>query len=294
MDARPASLTVIDRPARPPTGGTIEGALEAHRRELTGHCQRMLGSRFEAEDAVQETMVRAWRRIDGFEGRSTLRTWLYRIATNVCLDMRRRPHRRVQPIDLGPSSTASATLRPANPEPALVQPMHDGGVATSGGDPAELAAWRDRVRLALVAVLQHLPPHQRAILILREVMCWRAHEVADLLNTSVAAVNSALQRARTTLDGIDHHAVGARVVDEQQRELLDRYLDAFERDDVWSLVRLSSGRHAGLPVATDRARRADEPTGLHATTHGGDPQPMMFVAGPTRLPELPGRDPLPG
>jgi RNA polymerase sigma-70 factor, ECF subfamily len=240
LDARPASVTVMERPARRPNPGTtIERQLEVHRSELTGHCHRMLGSRAEAEDAVQETMVRAWRRIDGFEGRSTLRTWLYRIATNVCHDMRRRPHRRAQPMDLGPSSTASAALGPAHPEPTLVQPMH-GRVAHTGGDPAELAASREMVRLALLAVLQHLPPRQRAILILREVLGWRAREVADLLSTSVASVNSALQRARTTLDAIDHHAVSARVVDNQQQELLARYLDAFERDDVGSLVTLST------------------------------------------------------
>ena len=245
MDARPASVTVIDRPARRPNPGTtIERQLEAHRRELTGHCHRMLGSRAEAEDAVQETMVRAWRRIDGFEGRSTLRTWLYSIATNVCLDMRRRPQRRAHPMDLGPSSTASAALGRAHPEPTLVQPMH-GCVAPAGGDPAELAASREMVRVALVAVLQHLPPRQRAILILREVLGWRAREVADLLSTSVASVNSALQRARTTLNAIDHHAENARVVDDHQQELLARYLEAFERHDVVSLVTLSAEMPGG-------------------------------------------------
>jgi RNA polymerase sigma-70 factor (ECF subfamily) len=262
LDARPASLTVIDRPARRNTGA-IENELEAHRGELTGHCHRILGSRFEAEDAVQETMVRAWRRIDGFEGRSTLRTWLYSIATNVCLDMRRRPHRRPQPIDLGPSSTANAGLRAAHPEPTLVEPVHDGRVATVGGDPAELTATREMIRLALAAVLQHLPPRQRAVLLLREVLGWRAREVADLLSTSVASVNSALQRARTTLEAIDHHPVSARGVDEQQQEMVDRYLDAFEHYDVSSLVTLSSGRHAGRPVATDR-RPPSRPAGWFA------------------------------
>jgi RNA polymerase sigma-70 factor (ECF subfamily) len=216
--------------------GTIELALEAHRRELTGHCYRMLGSGFEAEDAVQETMVRAWRHIDCFEGRSKLRTWLYRIATNVCLDMQRRPQRRAQPIDLGPSSMADTALGPARSEPTWVQPVPDARVAPANGDPAELAASRETIRLAFVAALQHLPPRQRAVLILREVLRWQASEVAELLDTSVASVNSALQRARATLDAVNRDATRPAALDAEQRQQLARYVNAFERYDITSLV----------------------------------------------------------
>jgi RNA polymerase sigma-70 factor (ECF subfamily) len=231
LHGQPASATAEHSDA-----GAIELELEAHRRELTGHCYRVLGSGFEAEDAVQETMVRAWRRIDGFEGRSTLRTWLYRIATNVCLDMRRRPERRAQPMDLGPSSTAGATLGPARSEPPWVRPVHDAGVAPTESDPAELAASRETIRIAFVTALRHLPPRQRAVLILREVLRWRASEVAELLDMSVASVNGALQRARATLDAADRDATGPTTMDAEQRELLARYLDTFERYDITSLV----------------------------------------------------------
>src|SRR5438309_6974137 len=169
-------------PCRPMA--TIELDLETHRRELTGYCYRMLGSGFEAEDAVQETMVRAWKGIDGFEGRSELRSWLYRIATNVCLDMLQGPQRRARPVDLGPSSTADSVLAPGLPEHAWVQPVADARVLPTDGDPAELAASRETIRLAFVAALQHLPPRQRAVLILREVLRWQASEVAELLGTS--------------------------------------------------------------------------------------------------------------
>src|SRR3954454_10095152 len=156
-----------------PSMATIELDLESHRRELTGYCYRMLGSGFEAEDAVQETMVRAWKGIDRFEGRSALRSWLYRIATNVCLDMLQGPQRRARPMDLGPSSTADSALSPGLPESSWVQPIPDGRVLPNSGDsgdPAELAAERDSIRLAFVAALQHLPARQRAVLILREVL----------------------------------------------------------------------------------------------------------------------------
>jgi RNA polymerase sigma-70 factor, ECF subfamily len=285
LDARLASVTVIDRPARRPNTGTIVRELEAHRRELTGHCHRMLGSRFEAEDAVQETMVRAWRRMDGFEGRSTLRTWLYRIATNVCLDMRRRPQRRAQPMDMGPTSVANAALGPAHPEPTLVQLVHGRSVTPSGGDPGEVAASREMVRLALVAALHHLPPRQRALVILRDVLGWRAREVADLLGTSEASVNSALQRARTTLDAIDHDVASARDVNDQQQELLARYVDAFERDDVGSLVTLSSGDHAGLAAATDR-RTPGRRVGRFARHDRGEADPARKVP-PSHTPHSP-------
>ena len=212
--------------------------LEQHRRELTGYCYRMLGSLFEAEDAVQETMVRAWRGIDRFEHRSTVRSWLYRIATNVCLDMLRGRQHRAWPMDLGPSSTAEASLGPKFPEHAWVQPVPDARVLPGDGDPAELAVSRESIRLAFIAALQHLPPRQRAVLILRDVLRWRATEVAELLDTSTASVNSALQRARATLAARDVDTSRTQTVAADQQALLARYVDAFERYDVPRLVAL--------------------------------------------------------
>jgi RNA polymerase sigma-70 factor (ECF subfamily) len=217
---------------------TLELELETYRRELTAYCYRMLGSGFEAEDAVQETMVRAWRGFDRFEGRSALRSWLYRIATNVCLDMVQGPQRRARPMDLGPASTADSVLAPGLPDQRWVQPVPDARVLPTDGDPAELAAARDSVRLAFVAALQHLPPRQRAVLILREVLRWHATEVADLLDTTVASVNSALQRARATLAATDLEAERSRPVDADQQALLARYVEAFESYDMASLVAL--------------------------------------------------------
>ena len=216
---------------------TLDQEFEEYRRELTGYCYRMLGSGFEAEDAVQETMVRAWKGIDRFEGRSALRSWLYRIATNVCLDMLRGPQRRARPMDLGPASSAETTLGPMVPEHAWVQPVADARVLPTDGDPAELTEARESIRLAFVAALQHLPPQQRAVLILRDVLKWQASEVAELLDTSVASVNSALQRARATLaDGdLDDSPLQ---IDAEQEALLARYVDAFERYDIESLVTL--------------------------------------------------------
>jgi RNA polymerase sigma-70 factor (ECF subfamily) len=210
--------------------------LERHRRELLGYCYRMLGSFFEAEDAVQETMVRAWRGLEGFEGRSAVRAWLYRIATNVCLDMLRGRERRALPVDLGPSSRADSSLGPVLPENAWVQPIPDARVLPSDGDPADLAVARETVRLAFVTALQCLPARQRAVLILREVLRWQATEVAELLETSVASVNSALQRARATLATRDVDAAPA--VGADQRTLLAQYVDAFERYDIARLVTL--------------------------------------------------------
>src|SRR5436305_7625284 len=185
-------------------------------------------------------MVAAWQNIDRFEGRSALRSWLYRIATNVCLDMLRGPQRRARPMDLGPSAPADSPLGPMVPEHAWVQPMADARVLPTDGDPAELAASRESVRLAFVAALQHLPPRQRAVLILREVLRWHADEVAKLLDTSIASVNSALQRARATLaaSGLGSEGAVSPQVDPEQRELLARYVDAFERYDVSSIVNL--------------------------------------------------------
>jgi RNA polymerase sigma-70 factor (ECF subfamily) len=212
--------------------------LETYRRELVGYCYRMLGSGFEAEDAVQETMIRAWRAIDQFEGRAALRSWVYRIATNVCLDMLRGPQRRARPMDLGPASTADATLDAGMATEAWVQPIANSKVLPTSGDPGELAAERESVRLAFVAALQELPPRQRAVLILREVLHWHASEVADLLDTSVASVNSALQRARATLTDRHLEDIAPLQLDSTQEALLARYIDAFERYDVDTLVSL--------------------------------------------------------
>ena len=216
----------------------LEDQLESHRVELTGYCYRMLGSAFESEDAVQETMVRAWRGIDGFEGRAALRSWLYRIATNVCFDMLNGRQRRARPMDLGPATSADTTLGAPRPEVTWLEPMPDGRVVAAD-DPADLAVARESIRLAFVAALQHLPPRQRAVLILREVLRWPATEVAELLETTVASVNSALQRARATLEAsgvTDTDAVAP--LDDEQNALLARYLDAFERYDLDSLVAL--------------------------------------------------------
>jgi RNA polymerase sigma-70 factor (ECF subfamily) len=223
-------------PVQPETVDLSSEDLEQHRRELTGYCYRMLGSFFEAEDAVQETMVRAWRGLDGFEGRSAVRSWLYRIATNVCLDQLRGRQRRALPMDLGPSSTADSFHGATLPEHAWLQPVPDARVLPGDGDPAELAVSKESIRLAFITALQHLPPRQRAVLILREVLRWQATEVAELLGTSVASVNSALQRARATLAARD--VSDPPTVDAQQRALLDRYVNAFERYDITSLVSL--------------------------------------------------------
>jgi RNA polymerase sigma-70 factor, ECF subfamily len=211
---------------------------EQHRRELTGYCYRMLGSGFEAEDAVQETMVRAWRAADDFEGRSSVRSWLYRIATNVCIDMLRGPQRRARPMELGPSSPPDPKhLSAVLPEEAWVSPIADSRVLPEDGDPAELAVARDSIRLAFVTALQHLPARQRAVLILREVLRWPAGEVAALLDTSVAGVNSALQRARATLESVRTDGPPP-ALDPEQSDLLARFVDAFERYDVSTLVTL--------------------------------------------------------
>ena len=206
----------------------LEERLEAHRTELIGYCSRMLRSPVEAEDAVQETMVRAWRGHDRFEGRSALRTWLYRIATNVCLDLLGSSGRRAHPIDFGPGSAAEespdwrARARAAAPEPA---------------DPADVAVSHDEVRRALDAALRRLPPRQRAVLILREVVRWRAQEVADLLGVTVVSVNSALQRARATLAAVPvDDEVELPQLENAERRLVARFVDALARHDVGALV----------------------------------------------------------
>jgi RNA polymerase sigma-70 factor (ECF subfamily) len=216
----------------------LEPLLEAHRAELTGYAYRMLGSAFEAEDAVQETMLRAWRSFDGFEGRAALRSWLYRIATNVCLDMLGARERRARPMDLGPAQNASSPLGQPLPEVTWIEPIPDGHVVAEAGDPAEVAESRESIRLAFIAALQHLPPKQRAVLILREVLRWKATEVAELLETSVQSVNSALQRARAALADNKGTEEPLKPMDAEQRALLERYVDAFERYDMDALTSL--------------------------------------------------------
>ena len=199
----------------------------------------MLGGAFESEDAVQETMVRAWRNFDRFEGRSSVRSWLYRIATNVCLDMLGSSQRRARPMDLSAPSTADAALPAPLPEVTWIEPMPNGRVLSPTGDPADQAVDRESIRLAFIAALQHLPPRQRAVLILREVLHWRATEVATLLDTTVASVNSALQRARSTLAACELSEDDAtQPASDEQADLLARYLDAFERYDMDSLTAL--------------------------------------------------------
>jgi RNA polymerase sigma-70 factor, ECF subfamily len=212
--------------------------LEGHRRELTAYCYRMLGSGFDAEDAVQETMVRAWKAAEQFEGRSSVRSWLYRIATNVCIDMIRGRQRRARPMELGPPRPpVESSLEGVLPEGSWVSPIADERVLPPEADPAEVAVARDSIRLAFVAALQHLPARQRAALILCEVLRWQAAEAAELLDTSVAAVNSALQRARATMGSVDAGSAPATVGDDQ-RDLLARYVDAFESYDMDRLVKL--------------------------------------------------------
>jgi RNA polymerase sigma-70 factor (ECF subfamily) len=215
-----------------------ESDLEPYRRELTGYCYRMLGSGFEAEDAVQEAMLRAWRNADSFEGRSSVRSWLYRIATNVCIDMHRQVQRRARPMEMGPSSPPQESLLgPMLPEATWVTPVPDGRVAPEGADPAEIAQYRESIRLAFVTALQHLPSRQRAALILCDVLSWPAAETAELLETTVPAVNSALQRARGTLRDLEPSAP-PKALDAADRALLDRYVEAFERYDIERLVTL--------------------------------------------------------
>jgi RNA polymerase sigma-70 factor, ECF subfamily len=212
--------------------------LEQYRRELTGYCYRMLGSGFEADDAVQETMLRAWRAADGFEGRSSVRSWLYRIATNICLDMLRGRQRRALPMDLGPASPpVEALLGDWHPDDIWISPMADERVLPEHGDPAEIAVARDTIRLAFVTALQHLPARQRATLILCEVLRMPAAEAAATLGTSVPAVNSALQRARATLSALPSEQRPGPL-DADQAGLLARYVDAFQRYDMAQLVTL--------------------------------------------------------
>jgi len=222
--------------------------LEKHRVELTGYCYRMLGSSFEAEDAVQDTLVRAWRSYDKFEGRSSMRSWLYRIATNVCLDMLTASNKRARPMDLTDSTPLARAALTPRPDNTWLEPMPDARVLPTVTDPAEAAVAKESVRLAFMAALQQLPPKQRAVLILREVLAWKASEVAELLGTTVASVNSALQRARATLSesaesgsrggGAAARAATSDPLDKEQQKLLERYVAAFEGYDMTALTAL--------------------------------------------------------
>ena len=214
----------------------LTARFEEHRRELTAYSYRMLASSFEAEDAVQETFIRAWRGFDRFEGRAALRSWLYRIATNVCLDMLDGRERRARPMDLGPAREPIVSNLNTLPEVTWIQPMPT-GLIVADGDPADVAVARESIKLAFVAALQHLPPRQRAVLVLSEVLRWQATEVAELLETSVASVNSALQRARATLAQSDAEPTPADLGAEDQ-ELLARYVKAFEAYDMEALTSL--------------------------------------------------------
>ena len=232
-------MSAVDAPlAARPSDAELERELDSYRSELTGYCYRMLASPFEAEDAVQETFLRAWRNLGRFEGRASLRSWLYRIATNVCLDMLDGRERRARPMDLGPAREPVLENLNTLPEVTWIEPIPDGAVL-GASDPADAAVARETLRLAFVAALQHLPPRQRAVLILCEVLRWKATEVAELLETSVASVNSALQRARATLEtAAPAQSDTTAELDEADRELLARYVAAFEAYDIDALTAL--------------------------------------------------------
>src|SRR5436190_11184196 len=229
-DVREAPLTAG------PEAAELEAQLEQHRVELTAYAYRMLGSPFEAEDAVQETFIRAWRGLDRFERPAALRSWLYRIATNVCLDMLGGRERRARPMDLGPAREPVADNLNALPEVTWIEPVPD-TLVLGDADPAAVAIARESVRLAFVAALQHLPARQRAVLILCEVLRWSAQDAAELLDTSVASVNSALQRARATMATLETESLDS-TLDPEHEALLARYVDAFERYDMDALVEL--------------------------------------------------------
>jgi RNA polymerase sigma-70 factor, ECF subfamily len=241
VPAQPSVAALPVMPLMPRMPQELEDRFEQHRIELRGYCYRMLASPFDAEDAVQETFIRAWRGYDRFEGRSSLRSWLYKIATNVCLDMMRSVERRARPMDLGPAQEPVASNLRQLPETSWLEPAPDEFIVVTAADrdPADVAVARDSVRLALVAALQHLPPRQRAALILCEVLQWKATEVAELLETTVASVNSALQRARATLEISKPSASDTTsTLTTADRELLARYVRAFEAYDIEALTAL--------------------------------------------------------
>jgi len=220
-----------DTPSRTPLDARH---FEEHRAVLTAHCYRMLGSIAEAEDAVQETMIRAIRASDGFEGRSSLRTWLCRIATRVCLDALDGRRRRALPMELGPANSIDGPIGTL-PHAYFVEPVPDALITPPDADPTELISLKQSVRLAFVAALQHLPPRQRAALLLAEVLGWPVADIAESLDVSTAAVNSMLQRARATLRSRDDEAAFEPLA-EPESLLLERYLEAFERYDIDALL----------------------------------------------------------
>src|SRR3954467_830263 len=229
----------VEGVSAPTADGTLDRQLEQHRSELRAYCYRMLASPFDADDAVQETLIRAWKNYESFEQRSSLRSWLYRIATNVCLDMHRADSRRARPMDLGPAREPIIENLAMQPETTWLQPAPHTILTTNATDPAEAAVARDSVRLAFIAALQQLPPKQRAALILCEVLQWKAAEVAELLDTTTASINSALQRARATLEQRPNpSSTPAAELSDDERELLARYVKAFEAYDIDALTKL--------------------------------------------------------
>jgi RNA polymerase sigma-70 factor, ECF subfamily len=237
------------RPAHPELAAVTD-ELEEHRMALMAYCQRRLGSP-DAEDAVQETFVRALRSYDRFEGRGTLRAWLYRIAANVCIDMIEGRKRAGSPMDLGPPHESHIGASSAATDVTWI--ARPGGRVDPSGDPAEISESREAVERALAAALRYLPPRQRGVLILREVLRWRASEVAFLLGTSVASVNSTLQRARATLERSALTPDAPIRIDEAESELLTRYIRAFERYDVDALTRLVNYDARGRRPEAQRA-----------------------------------------
>lgn len=256
-------------------GMDLEDEFALHRGELVAHCYRMLGSLHDAEDAVQETYLRAWRGFADFEQRSSVRTWLYRIATRVCLNALRHSSRRLVPSALGAPGTDPADLLPRLPETAWLEPFPD---QLLGPDPAAVVGTRQSLRLALVAALQHLPPRQRAVLILRDVLAWQASEVAGLLDTTTAAVNSSLQRARAELTRVAPAEDELSEPDEPvRRALLDQYAKAFETADLTLLEGLLTAdvRWEMPPIPTWFAGRADVLRLLTAKLMPGDGNRIM-------------------
>ena len=235
MSSEMTETTGTERGAANRPSDDFPAVADPYRRELFAHCYRMVGSVHDAEDLVQETYLRAWKSYHGFEGRSSLRTWLYRIATNVCLTSLEGSDRRPLPTGLGAPSIDAGEPLVSNDEVLWLEPVPDSLVS----DPAEQAAARDTIRLAFVAALQHLPPRQRAVLILRDVLKWRASEVAEALEMSTAAVNSVLQRAHAHMEKaqLSADSVAAPVADEH-KELLEKYVTAFWEKDIDGIVAL--------------------------------------------------------
>jgi len=249
-----------------------------YRRELLAHCYRMLGSVHDAEDLVQETYLRAWRSYHGFEGRSSLRTWLYRIATNACLSALDSRNRRPLPTGLGAPSSDPTDPLIEQAEVLWLEPVPDTMIGSTG-DPAAIVASRESIRLALIAALQFLPPRQRAVLVLRDVLKLRAAEVAEVLDTSVAAVNSSLQRARAQLDeaGLTEDDI-VEPTDPAQRELLDRYARAMEQKDVAAIVKVfTSDAVWEMPPFTGWYQGTEDIGRLIDTQCPGEPGGMKMV-----------------